>query len=93
MNGLGPVHVNAHDPGRGDRTLVIQEKYHPHSASDTAHFQIAILIQGTLQVRGHGLGTVIGMAGNADRVPTEAFNLNNDGSWSLHRSRNLAADS
>src|ERR1700674_1218253 len=60
-------------PRSRDRTVLVQHKYQAHSAPDKAQLQYAFLIYGAMQLRQHGIGAVLRVAGNADRIPAEAF--------------------
>src|SRR5712692_3693399 len=62
-------------PRSRDGTALVQQKHQAHSAPDNAQLQGAFLIHGALQLRRHRIGAVLGVAGNTDRVPAQAFDL------------------
>jgi hypothetical protein len=40
--------MNANNPGSRDRTVVVNEKLHPHAAPDKAQLQLTFLVYGAL---------------------------------------------
>src|SRR6266853_6086215 len=66
--------MNTKYPRSRDRTVPVEQKHQAHSAPDKAQLQYAFLIYGAVQSRRHGIGTVLRAAGNANRIPAEAFN-------------------
>jgi hypothetical protein len=65
--------MNTKYPRSHDRAVLVKQKYRAHSAPNQAQPHYAFLIYGAVQLRRHGIGTVLRVAGNADRIPAEAF--------------------
>src|SRR5215469_7768810 len=67
--------MNTEHPRSGDRTLVIQQKYEAHSTPDQTELQGTLLVQRSVQPGRHGIRTILRVAGNANGIPTQAFDL------------------
>src|SRR5258706_15706936 len=57
-----------------DRAALVEQKHQTLSAPDKTPLQNAFLIHRALQLRRHWVRAVLRVAGNANRLPAQAFN-------------------
>jgi hypothetical protein len=72
---FGLAHLNMKHRRSGDRKTLVQQKYETHAAPDQAQLYSAFLIDGTVQLRRHRIGAILGVSGNADLIPAQAFDV------------------
>ena len=71
----GAFDAQPKDARCGDGAVIVEEKLQVFPLSDEAGFGEPCFIGGALDLSGNGGGAEIGMAGDTDRTPAQAFDL------------------
>jgi hypothetical protein len=73
LNGFRLIDVNTENAGSYDAAVAVHKKHQLHAGLDQAQLERAFAIDGAVQNRRSGSEAIVGMPGNANLTPTEAF--------------------